>query len=163
MTYSDLQRWSEAGVCYDKSYQLAREIGDVRLQATIKLNRVKLYLVIRDWLIAEALCKQALRMFLHLEDNLGEAEVYKFLGIIYTMKQKWSEAISLFEQSIQITRKFKNLLTEAEIHHEYARMLKQKNDLKSAQKQYKTALELFTQLGIKNKVEEIEAEISGLM
>lgn len=24
MTYSDLQRWSEAGVCYDKSYQLAR-------------------------------------------------------------------------------------------------------------------------------------------
>lgn len=38
-TYADAARWQEAGVYYEKSYKLAKEIGDVHTQANIKLNR----------------------------------------------------------------------------------------------------------------------------
>jgi len=80
MTYADMKRWSESADCYEKSYKLAKEIGDVRLQAMVKLNRVEMYTTIKDIYFGLSLCNQALQTFKQLDDHLGEAEAYKFLG-----------------------------------------------------------------------------------
>ena len=162
MTYADAERWAEAGAHYEKSYQLAKEIGDVRLQATVKLNRVELYMAIGDANLAEALCHQALQAFLQLEDHLGEADVYKFLGVINAGRQEWATAKSYLKKSIQITRKFKSPLCEAEAHFEFGRMLKQKRNIKSAKKQYELALNLFNQLNAEKEIEKVKQEIAEL-
>ncbi|MFQ5638977.1 MAG: tetratricopeptide repeat protein [bacterium] len=162
MTYADAERWSEAGAHYEISYQLAKETGDVRLQATVKLNRAVLFMAIGDLYFAEALCQQALRRYLQLEDHLGQADAYKFLGMINSKKQQWDTAKSYFEKSIQTTRKFKNPLCEAETHMEFGQMWKQKGNKKLAQKQLEQALSLFTQLKVKKEIEKVKHEIAEL-
>jgi len=162
MTYSDAARWAEADDHYGKSYLLAKEIGDVRLQAMVKLNRVELYLNIGDTRVAEALCHQALRTFLQLDDHLGEADVHKSLGIISARKHDWTNAKLNFENSIQIARKFKNPLCEAESHLEYGRMLLSKGNHKSPRKQFDMALKLFAKLDAEKAVKEVQNEISKL-
>lgn len=162
MTYADAERWAEAGAHYEISYLLAKEIGDLRLQATVRLNRVELHLTIGDSRMAEALCHQALRTFSQLQDRLGEAEVYKFLGMIQAGRQDWSHAKACFEKSIQITRKFKSPLCEAEAHFEFARMLKQKGVVKSAKKQYELALNLFTEVDATKEIEKVKQEMTEI-
>ena len=158
MTYSDAARWGEADDDYGKSYRLAKEIGDVRLQAMVKLNRVELYLNIGDTQVAEALCYQALKTFKKLDDHLGEADVYKSLGMIRARRQDWAVAKTNFAKSIKIAHTFKNPLCEAESHLEYGRMLAQKGSKKSAKKQYDMALELFGKLNAEKAVKEVQSE-----
>ena len=99
-TYADAERWSEAGAYYEKAYKFAKEVGDAHTQADIKLNRAELYIAIGDFCLAEALCHQALQIYLRLKDQLGEAEVFKFSGIINTKKHDWLKAQFYFEHSI---------------------------------------------------------------
>ncbi len=162
MTYADAERWPEANAHYQQSFQLAKEVGDMRLQAMVKLNRVELSLSIGDTRLAEALCQQALKSFVNLEDRLGEADSNKFLGVIKAQKNDWTQAKIHFEKSIQLTQKYKSPLCEAETHWEYARMLKEKGNLKTARKQYESALGLFKQLNAKNEIDKITTEIAEL-
>ena len=162
MTYADAGRWPEANAHYQQSFQLAKEVGDMRLQAMVKLNRVELTLSIGDTRLAEALCRQALKSFVNLEDRLGEADSNKFLGVIKTRTRDWVQAKIHFEKSIKLARKYKSPLCEAETHWEYGRMLKAKGSLKTARKQYETALDLFKQLSAKNEIDKITTEIAEL-
>lgn len=162
MTYADAERWSEAGSYYEKSYELAKEIGDIRLQAMVKLNRVKLYFTINDYVVAQALCQQALRTFIQLEDHLAEAEVYKYLGILDVKKKKWADSLSYFEKSLAITKDFQNPLGQAETYVEMARMLHEKGEKQKAEEVYKKALEIYSQLELKKDIEKIASEIGEL-
>lgn len=162
MTYADAERWAEAGAYYEKSHRLAKKTGDVRLQALVKLNRVELHLTISDNRVAEALCQQALRAFSGLDDYLGQADAYKFLGVINTKSQDWPVAKSHFEKSVQLTRKYKNPLCEAETHYEYGQMWKQKGNKKSAQRQFEQALSLFKQIKAKKDVEKVKRELAKI-
>lgn len=155
-------RWSEAGVNYEKSYRLAKEIGDVRLQAMVKLNRVELYLSIGDLHLAEALCHQALRIFTKLQDHLGEADVNKLLGVVRSRMQDWSSAKDYFEKSVQISKKFRSPLCEAEALFEYGSMLVAKGNKRSAQKQLEQALILFSQLNMTKEVEKVNQVLQTL-
>ncbi|MFQ5649815.1 MAG: tetratricopeptide repeat protein [bacterium] len=162
MTYADAGRWPEAGAHYERSYQVAKEIGDVRLEATVKLNRVKLYIAIGDTTLAEALCHQALQTYLHLEDHLGEAEVYKCLGMLDAERRAWAPAQSYFEKSLQITRKYRSPLCEAETHFEYGRMLRIKGITKAATTQFELALDLFTELEAEKEIQKVKQELDEL-
>ncbi|RMF56413.1 MAG: tetratricopeptide repeat protein [Calditrichaeota bacterium] len=162
MTYADANRWAEAGAYYEKSYRLAKKAGDVRLQALVKLNRVELHMAIGDSRVAEALCNQALRAFVQLDDHLGEADAYKFLGMVNTQKHEWNVAKAHFEKSIQLTRRFKNPLCEAEAHFEFGRMWRKKGRPKSAVKQFEKALALFKQVSAEKEIARVKQEIASL-
>lgn len=162
MTYADANRHADASLHFQKSLQFAKETGDVRLQALVKLNRVELTIAIGDMKLAEALAKQALRAFLDLEDKLGEADVYKFLGVIYGYRREWEVATAHFKKSIQLTRKFENPLGEAESRWEYARMLFEKGRKSSAKKEYESAMQLFLNLNAEKEVAAITEEIIKL-
>jgi tetratricopeptide (TPR) repeat protein len=158
-TYSDMGRWSDAGMNYQKSYILAEEIGDIHTQADIKLNQVELYLAIGDLRSAEELGNRAIKIYTQLQDQLGVAEVYKCFGILYAKRNSLSMAQSYFVKSVQLARKFNSVLCEAEACLEYARMLSQKGNKKSAQNKYETAYLLFSQLNAKKQVETVKKEL----
>lgn len=162
MTYADAERWADAGAHYEKSHKLAKKVCDVHLQALVKLNRVELHLAIGDNQVAEALCQQALQEFSRLEDHLGEADAFKFLGAIHASRQEWSAAKSLFEKSLRLTRKYNNLLCEAETHFEIGKMWKQKGNRKSAQKQLEQALSLFTHIKAKKDIQKVKRALAEL-
>lgn len=160
MTYADAGRWPEAGEHYEKSYQLAQTIGDIRLQATVKLNRVELYLEIGDLQMAEAMCLQSLRTYTNVSDRLGEADAYKLLGVVYSRNQKWAVAKSYFESSLKLTRKYKNPLCEAETSFEYGKMLYEKGNLKSARNYFERALQLFSKVNASKEIRKVKKQLA---
>lgn len=162
MTYADVERWADAGNYYEKSNELAKQIGDIRLQAMVKLNRVRLYLAINDLLYAKAFCQQALRVFQNLEDHLGEADAYKYFGIIDTHKEKWDTAEDFFRQSIELNKKYQHPLGQAEAHVEFGHMYRQKQDVEHARQQYNFSLKIYRDLDLSKEVEKIENILSSL-
>ncbi|MCI0694766.1 tetratricopeptide repeat protein [candidate division KSB1 bacterium] len=159
MTHADNGNWSKAGHYYDRSYQLAREIGDAHLQATVKLNRVELYLAIKDLPLAEAMCQQALQTYIGLKDHLGEADALKMLGVIHTRRKEWPRAKSCFAKSIQLSNEYHSPLSQAEAHYEYGYMLSRKGSKKEAGKQLRKAIDLFKTLKAEKEIEKAEKEL----
>ena len=162
MTYADMKRWSESADCYEKSYEIAKEIGDVRLQAMVKLNRVEMYATIKDIYFGLALCNQALKTFKELEDHLGEAEAYKFLGMLYTRVKEWDLASSFFEDAIHCAEKYKNPLLAAESHYQYGIMQKAKNNPEMAIMDFKKALSLFKSMKAEKDIERVKEALDSM-
>ena len=163
MTYADNGNWSKAGHYYDRSYQLARELGDAQLQAMVKLNRVELYLAIKDLPLAEAMCRQALQTYLSLQDHLGEADALKMLGVIHTRRKEWPRAKSCFTKSIKLSRDYHSPLSQAEAHYEYGCMLSRKGSKKAAIKQLRQAIDLFMSLKAVKEIEKAETELKRIL
>lgn len=147
---------------YEKCMELAREIGDLRLQALVYLNRVELHKSLSDWPLAEALCHRALRIFKNLRDRLGEAEVYKFLGLSRALERDWASASAYFSKSIRLTRKLSNSLGQAEAHFEYARMLNRKGNRRTAKRHYALALALFNKVHASREISKVQQEMAAL-
>ncbi len=162
MTYADLHNWPEANSFYEKSHEIAKNIGDVRLQALVKLNRVELYISINDVYAGLAIGNQALQTFLQLGDRLGEAETYKFMGMLYTKIKRWELASTYFEQSIYLAGKYNNPLLESESYLEFGRMFKLKGDNKLAINNLNKSLEIFKKLDAKNDIQKVELELAEL-
>ena len=162
MTYADMKRWSESADYYEKSYKLAKEIGDVRLQAMVKLNRVEMYTTIKDIYFGLALCNQALQTFKQLDDHLGEAEAYKFLGMLYARVEEWDLATSFFEDAVDCANKYKNPLLEAEALYQYGIMQKSKNDREMAVDNLKKALSSFKNINAERDIEKVEEALDSL-
>ena len=162
MSYADKGNWMKASINYEKSYRLARQLGNVHLQALVKLNRVELYLALGDAALAEELCRQALQTYRQLQDHLGEADACKFLGIIAAKKRAWTKAKAHFEQSLALAREFNYPLGEAEARWEYGRMLKQKGAATLARAQLKQALALFRKVNASVEIEKVQNEITAL-
>jgi tetratricopeptide (TPR) repeat protein len=163
MTYADMKNLPESSSNFEKSHELAKGIGDVRLQALVKLNRVELYIAINDIYAGLALENQAMQTFLQLEDHLGEAETYKYMGALYSRIEKWELANTYFEQSIFLANKYKNPLLAAESHYEFGVMEKQRGDKKSAIEHLNKAMSLFQSLNAANdeaKVKEMLASVA---
>jgi len=162
MTYADMKRWSESADCYEKSYKIAKEVGDVRLQAMVKLNRVEMYTTIKDIYFGLALCNQALKTFKELEDHLGEAEAYKFLGMLYTRVEEWDLAGSFFEDAIHCADKYKNPLLAAEAHYQYGVMQKAKNNPEMAIEDFNKALSLFKSMKAEKDVDRVKEALDSI-
>ncbi|MGH7450659.1 MAG: tetratricopeptide repeat protein [bacterium] len=159
IAHADNGNWSKAGHYYDRSYQLAREIEDVHLQATVKLNRVELYLAIEDLPLAEAMCHQALQTHIDLKDHLGEADALKMLGVIHTRRKEWPRAKSCFAKSIQLSNEYHSPLSQAEAYYEYGCMLNRKGSKQEARKQLRKASDLFKILKAEKEIEKADKEL----
>jgi len=162
MTYADLKKWPEASSYFEKSFDLAKGMGDVRLQALVKLNRIELYMAINDNYAGLAMSNQALQTFLQLQDHLGEAETYKFMGSIYARFKKFDLAITYFDQCIYLAEKYNNPLLEAEAHYEYGIMCIKKQDKNSALVHLNKSIDIFKNLNAENDVEKVKIEITKL-
>ena len=159
IAYADNGNWSKAGHYYDRSSQLAREIGDAHLQATVKLNRVEMYLAIEDLPLAQVFCHQALQIYVGLKDHLGEADALKMMGVIHTKRKEWPRAKSCFDRSIQLSLEYHSPLSQAEALYEYGCMLSRKGSKKEAGKQLRKAADLFDTLKAEKEIEKTNTEL----
>lgn len=162
MAYADAKMYSEAGRWYEKSFELARDLGDVRLQALVKLNRIELYTLVNDNYAGIAFCNQALKTFLQLQDRLGEAETYKFMGILYGRIGNYELAESYFDESIHLAKKYKNPLLEAEDYFHFGVMLKEKGERHSARQFWEKALPLFEQVNARGDIDKTKKMLDEL-
>jgi tetratricopeptide (TPR) repeat protein len=162
MTYADAQHYPESNSYYEKSHDIAKKIGDVRLQAMVRLNRVELYTTINDVFAGLAHCNQALQTFIQLDDRLGEAETYKYLGILYGRKMEWDLAGSYFNDCIYLADKYKNPLLKGEALYEYGLMQIEKDDKGAARELCEKAHSIFNSLNAEKDLAKVEETLSSL-
>ncbi|MDZ7722804.1 MAG: tetratricopeptide repeat protein [candidate division KSB1 bacterium] len=156
----DLKRFADAGQYFEKSYHLAKEIGDVHLQANVKLNRSRLYLEINDLMLVNVLCHQALTVFRKLGDHLGESDVFRYMGILYTRRKNWQKAQLYLKDSLDMAQKYQSPLNEAESYLEFAHFYRAKEDKEQTVRQYKQAEKLFKKINLNFKAEQVSKELS---
>lgn len=154
--YRDKEFWSEAGKYYAKALQLARQSGDVLVEAQVSLNRVELYLLMHDLEMAEKQCQIALRAFSGLNHKSGEADACRLLGVVYTRKGILSLARKYLDEALQLNTQYGNCLGLAETHKSYAEYWQAKGNKKSMFKHLQKALENYRALKAHREIKKLE-------
>jgi len=162
MTYAHQRNWGKANKYYEKSFVFGKEIGEVRLMASIYINRSELYLELFDTEIAEALARRALEIFVKLDDRFGQAEVYKIYGKILRRREEYDKAARFFKESIELFEACENLLGVAEAYHEFGLMCADKGEEENAQNYLRRASQLFEQLGASKALEQVNQKLESL-
>jgi len=154
--YRDKEYWHEAGKCYAKGLQLAREAGDIVVEAQVSLNRVELYLLMHDLEMAEKQCQIALRAFHGLGHKSGEADACRLLGVVYTRKDNWGLARKYLDEALQLCTQQDNPLGLAETHKSFVEFWRSKGNKKSALKHLQKAIEHYKQLKASREIKKLE-------
>lgn len=154
--YRDKEFWQEAGKCYARSLELARQSGDVMVEAQVSLNRVELYLLMHDLEMAEKQCQLALRTFHGLEHKSGEADACRLLGVFYTRKDNLGLAKKYLDEALQLCAHYENPLGLAETHKSFAEYWRGKGNAKSERKHLLKALEQYQSLKAQREIRRLE-------
>lgn len=162
MAFADRREWSSAMTCYEKAYHLAEEDGALGLIANIHLNRAELLLELGDTALAAPACAHALDTYKKTNDRLGEADAYRLLGMVFTRREQWTTAEKLFEQSLEINRRFEHRLGEAEAYRDRGRMLVALQTPDQARVDFERALRIFNDVGAVSDVVRVEELIASL-
>jgi tetratricopeptide (TPR) repeat protein len=162
MTYARQQNWQEASECYDKSFVLGKDVGEVRIMAATYVNRADLYLELSDLEMSEELARRALEIFIKLDDKFGQAEVSRVYGRMLSARKDWRESERFFQESIELFEECEYPLGLAKACHAFGLMCADKGDKEKAQNYLRRASQLFEKLGARKNWEKVNQDFESL-
>ncbi len=118
MAYADQQDWKAATDSFERGFAIAHEQSRLDVLANISLSRAELMLELGDTLMSASCCMQALDVYREIRDHLGEADVYRLLGRVLTLRRQWTTAARLFQDSLRMNEKYTHPLGMAETHRD---------------------------------------------
>jgi putative nucleotidyltransferase with HDIG domain len=124
MLYADRERWAEADGFFDRSRDIARMIGDARLEALCALNQAEVKHALRSFDEALELAQIALGTFERMGLSIGKADSYRVIGMVYRDTNRPVLAEARLGTARELASKSANALAEAEACRELA-LLKQ--------------------------------------
>ena len=101
-------RYKEALRYFEKSLDIARESGDVLLQAESLERMASVCLSINDPNLSLKLYYEALPLFESVNDKKGIASVYNILGIYKTDQEEFDTALAYFEKAMKLNVEVRN-------------------------------------------------------
>jgi tetratricopeptide (TPR) repeat protein len=158
-TYAIRQEWDQAMASYENGFRLAEQNQQLDVMANIHLSRADTLLDLGDGSMVALCCTRALDICKEIEDRLGEAEAYRLLGRLFSMRRQWSTAESLFQDSIRLTEEISNPLGAAEAWRDLGKMQAGRGLDSQARDSYDKAHAGFTNLGAESDA----ATVSGLI
>jgi putative nucleotidyltransferase with HDIG domain len=161
MVHVDLGDLSAAGEYFERAYEITRATGDVLLQAIVAINRVELLLVQAQPARARESCDEAFEIFSRLGHRQGQAEAFKYYGIIYRETGKLHLAEMHLSRAVDTAKGYDTLL-EAESLRELALVLRAQSRNREALEALNHAHALFTGLQARSDQDDITQRISGL-
>jgi len=162
MTYRDKNDLRTANRYFKKSLEMARSTGDIRLTATINLNRAEASLKLEDLEEARERCEEAFEILNRIKDKLGIAEALKLYGIIYREMRKYSLAQYHLNESIRINTECRNPLGIAESLREEGLLYQKKGDSREALTALGQSFKAFMDLKARKYLEDVDKEIYEL-
>lgn len=103
--YYNLQLLDSSFYFYTKSENIYKSIKDFDGLSTVLYKKGQLQYKIDDFLGADLSLLKAFFYVKKTNDNLGKYRILNELGLVYNDLQKYSDAISYFEEAIKISRK----------------------------------------------------------
>lgn len=135
----DLRAAEEA---FDTSVRLAEAAGLVRAEAHALANLADLYVVLEDLDRAEAACRESLETFRRLQDPLMIATCMANQAKVEGARDRFEEALALYEEGLATLRPVGAPYTEASILEEMAGLSRRMGDARRAEAFQQTAREL---------------------
>ncbi len=159
MTYRDKNELRTANRYFQRSLTMARDSGDIRLTATINLNRAEASLKLGELVEARDRCEEAYEILNRINDRLGIAEALKLYGIIYRQMEKHSLALHHLKESVRINSECHNPLGVAESLREQGILHQMLGDSKQALVTLGRSFKLFRDLKARKYLEDVDKKI----
>lgn len=162
MTHADRHDWNAAMDCYSRSFEIAQAHQQLDVMANVYLSQAELLLDLGDSSMVTACCVRALEIYRRIGNRLGEADTYRLLGRVFTLRQQWSTANSLFQDSLRLNEEYNNPLGTAEAHRDLGKMQAARGHNTEARASFESARAGFRQLGARADMAEVEHLIHAL-
>jgi putative nucleotidyltransferase with HDIG domain len=122
MSHLDLGELDAAASCFDQAWELANSLRDLYTLGYIQLNRAELALKRQHFEEARVCCDDGFAIFTQIDSKTGLAEAYKFYGILYREIGKAQLADIHLGLAWSLATTAENVLLQAEVQHELARV-----------------------------------------
>jgi tetratricopeptide (TPR) repeat protein len=162
MTWSDIGEMDKAMDEFKNCLKIATEIQDKQLRALTYLNMGKTLTRQNDTAQAKRYTEKALKIFKRMDDLLNLAETYQVLGLIFAAQPEFVEAMKYFNNCIRINQELGYQEGLAEAYYSFGKVCQEADEFKQAHENYQKALEVYSNLNIGSKIQEIRSLIEAL-
>lgn len=146
MTQADNEDWDAAAASFSRSLEIAKEHQQLDVMANVSLSQGELLLDLGDSTLVTLCGVRALEIYKKIGDRLGEADAYRLLGRLFTLREQWPTAAALFADSLRLNEEYENPLGLAETHRDVGRLQAARGNPTDARASLSTALEGFRSL-----------------
>src|ERR1700759_4150023 len=156
MLCTDLERWDDAAAAFEEAVQIADALGDMPARILLEVNRAELEIYRGHYSAARAACELAMSLSSQTRDSNALGEIHKTLG---TGARELGELPLAEEhlaraQTIAVERR--DLLLSAETSREHAELCRRQNRHRDALMHLNRGHRLFSQIGAKREVADID-------
>jgi putative nucleotidyltransferase with HDIG domain len=120
MLYADRERWSEAESFFEQSREIARSIGDVRLEALCSLNQAEVHHALGAFDKAMSRAQGALELFERMGSVTDKSDAYRVIGMVYRDTNRHILAEARLRTARELAAQSGSALSEAEACREMA-------------------------------------------
>jgi tetratricopeptide (TPR) repeat protein len=150
----------KALVLYEKSIEVARRTGEVRLRAFGLSNASACYIDKEEFKTATNYLGEAEDIFVKLGDKTALASVYIHRGNIYRLQRNWKESEEYFQESMRISEESGSDYHLGDALYHYGLLLSDKSDPRRSIPVLQRAQAIFEQLGNERKVAKVTKILS---
>ncbi len=162
LLHIDVGDWAGAELCFNSAFQLAERIGDDNMRAKVEANRAELYLRRQRYEEARECCERAFKLFSQTGSESGLGEVYKFYGVLYRETGKPQVALVQLGLALKLARTCENLLLEAEVEVERAKLFLILKRVREALRSLNRAQRIFTDLDARREILDVKRRLERL-
>jgi len=149
-SYRKSGAWRSSGINYEKSLVLARAHDDLSQIGMIYLRRAETQILISDASMAMLYSRRAMRLFVRIEDPLGQADAYRTYRQAASIRSARGQDRDYLTESLSLQQKYKSLLGEAETLEVRGQFYEMKGEVDEARARYEQAFDLFQRLNAEN-------------
>ncbi len=156
MLCTDLERWDDASAAFEEAVQIADALGDIPARILLEVNRAELEIYRGNYAEARAGCELAMSLSSQTRDTSALGEIHKHLGTVARELGDLTLADEHLARAQAIAVERRDLLLSAETSREHAELCRRQNRHRDALMHLNRGHRLFSQLGAKRDVADID-------
>src|SRR3954470_8121070 len=156
MLCTDLERWDDAAAAFEEAVQIADALGDMPARILLEVNRAELEIYRGNYAEARAACELAMSLSSQTRDSNALGEIHKHLGTVARELGELPLAEEHLARAQAIAVERRDLLLSAETSREHAELCRRQNRHRDALMHLNRGHRLFSQIGAKREVADID-------
>jgi tetratricopeptide (TPR) repeat protein len=162
MLAADARLWDEAYRQFQRARAIAVREGDVHLEGLCLLNQADVHLALERWAEAREDAEAALRIFDGLDSRRDKSAGNRVLGVVFRETDRPALAESRLRSAVEIAVGAGCPLSEAESRRELGELYRRKGRLADALNQLDAAAAIFSRLGARSDVADLDQRLGRL-
>lgn len=152
-------QYKESIAVFLEAYEIAEEIGNLKIQAAILGNLSVTYRILGEWKKAIYYSQKALPIYKKMKNQVGLMNTYGNLGVIYLDNGSFPKALEYFFKGLKIAQEEENLIGHENMLTNIGNVYHYQKDYKKALKYYKDALNIALQMKNSPSIARIKVNI----